>query len=147
MRINENAPAVARAGIDVSAPPELVWDVLADFERWPEWNPDVKSVSLNGPLVEGTVFRWKTGPSTITSTLQAVDRPRTLGWTGETFGLHAAHVWQFEAGDGSTHVTTAESFDGWLARLLRKPVLKQRQQAVARGVAHLKAEAERRASV
>jgi hypothetical protein len=119
--------------------------VLADLERWPEWNPDVTRMSLDGPVAEGTVFRWKAGP-TVTSTLQAVERPRLIGWTGETFGLHAEHVWRFEAADGSTRVITAESFDGWLARLLRRPVRKQLQGALDRGLAHLKAEAERRAA-
>ncbi|MGH2961827.1 MAG: SRPBCC family protein [Solirubrobacterales bacterium] len=34
MQIDESAPAVASSEVEVSAPPEVVWDVLADFERW-----------------------------------------------------------------------------------------------------------------
>jgi hypothetical protein len=52
VEINENAPAVASSEIEVAAPPEVVWDVIADFERWPSWNPDVKSLSITGPVAE-----------------------------------------------------------------------------------------------
>jgi uncharacterized membrane protein len=50
VKINEDAPAVARASIQVSAPAEVVWDVLADFESWPSWDPAVRSMSLDGPM-------------------------------------------------------------------------------------------------
>jgi hypothetical protein len=48
------------------------------------WNPNVKSVTLQGPVQQGTVFRWKSGPSTLTSTLQVLDPPNEIAWTGTT---------------------------------------------------------------
>ena len=27
------------ASIDIDAPADLVWGIVADFERYPEWNP------------------------------------------------------------------------------------------------------------
>ncbi len=32
--------------------------------------PSVKSVAMQGDLAEGSTFRWKAGPGTITSTIQ-----------------------------------------------------------------------------
>jgi hypothetical protein len=55
-------------------------------DQWPSWNPDIKSVELQGPVQPGTVFRWKAGPSSLTSTLQVVDPPREIAWTGTTIG-------------------------------------------------------------
>jgi carbon monoxide dehydrogenase subunit G len=75
--------------VEIVASPEAVWDLIADIGGWPRWNPDVKEVSVQGEVAEGTVFRWKAGPGTITSTLRLVDRPRALGWTGRTFGIDA----------------------------------------------------------
>jgi hypothetical protein len=132
--------------IEVGAAPEVVWDTVADFERWPRWNPDVKSMSLEGPVAEGTTFRWKAGPGTISSTLMAVERPGEIGWIGETLGTHAVHVWRFEPKDGRTLVMTAESFAGWLPRLLSGPVRKQLQRSLNVGLSGLKAEAERHAA-
>jgi hypothetical protein len=34
-----------------------VFSVIAALDQWPSWNPDVKSVSVEGPVRPGTVFR------------------------------------------------------------------------------------------
>jgi hypothetical protein len=117
---------------------------VADFERWPNWNPDVKSVSVGGPVAEGTEFKWKSGGATITSTLRRVDRPELLGWTGKALGIQAVHVWHFEPRDGKTWVRTEESWEGWLVRLLRGRMQKMLQSGLDGGMPHLKAETERR---
>jgi len=146
VEIDRSAPVLAESRVEIAAGPEVVWDTIADLERWPEWNPDVKAMSVDGPVAEGTTFRWKAGPGTITSTLRSVERPREIGWTGETLGIVAVHVWRFEPGDGHTLASTAESWAGWLPRLVRGPMRKQLQNAVDAGLPHLKAEAERRAA-
>jgi hypothetical protein len=119
---------------------------IADFESWPGWNPDVRRMALEGPVAEGTTFRWKAGPGTITSTLRSVARPGEIGWTGKTVGTHAVHVWRLQPRDGRTRVTTAESFEGWLPQLLRGLVRKQLQKSLDAGLSGLKVEAERRAA-
>ena len=40
--------------IDIAAPPNEVWAVLTDYERYPEWNPFM--VKLSGAK-EGRSFR------------------------------------------------------------------------------------------
>jgi uncharacterized protein YndB with AHSA1/START domain len=147
MQVNHNAPAVASSEIWVAAPPELVWDVVADFQRWPEWNSDVKSMSVDGSAAApGTTFRWKAGPGTITSTVQKVDRPTAIGWTGTTMGLRAVHVWRFEPREHGTVVHTVESWEGLVARLLRGRMQRTLQRGLDDGLARLKVEAERRAA-
>jgi hypothetical protein len=143
--IDRSAPAIAASDAEIAAAPETVWDVLTGFERWPSWNPEVKSVTLAGPVREGTVFRWKTGRATITSTISQIDRPRQIGWTGKTMGIGAVHVWRLEAREGGTHVTTEESWSGLPVRVLRGSMQKNLQRALDEGLACLKAEAERRA--
>lgn len=110
--INERAPVVGGSEIEISPPPEAVWGVLTAFDRWPRWNPDVKSMSVQGPLTPGSVFRWKAGPSTVESTIQRVERPRLIAWTGKTLGIKAIHFWHLEPRDGSTFVRTEESYEG-----------------------------------
>jgi uncharacterized protein YndB with AHSA1/START domain len=146
MDVDPDAPVIAAAKIEIAAAPAVVWDALADFERWPAWNPDVKTMSLEGPVAPGTTFRWKAGPGTITSTLECVERPREIGWTGSTFGIKAVHVWRFDGDHATTLASTAESWTGWLPRLLRGPLRKQLQRGLEAGLPHLKAEAERRAA-
>ncbi len=142
--INHAAPVVASSEAEVSASPDLVWDVLTVIEQWPSWNPDVKWVSMDGRLSEGTEFRWKAGPATITSKLQSVDAPARIAWTGTTFGIEAMHVYALEARNGVTIVRTEESYDGLLARIFRGRLQKTLEDSLTSGLAHLKAEAERR---
>jgi hypothetical protein len=142
----DEAPLSAAAEAEIAAPVETTWDVLTDIERWPDWNPDVKSVELEGELRPGSVFRWKAGPGTITSTVERLERPNLIAWTGTTLGgLRAHHVWHLEERNGKTHVRTTESFLGLLARILRRPLRKTLERSLSDGVRHLRAEAERRA--
>jgi uncharacterized protein YndB with AHSA1/START domain len=146
MEVDQSAPAVASSEIEIAAPSEVVWDVVADFDSWPEWNPEVKSMSIDGPVAEGTRFSWSAGPGTITSTLQRVERPNLIAWTGKTLGIDAVHVWRFEPRDGGTLVRTEESWAGLLPRLLRGRMQKALQESLDDGLPRLKAEAERRSA-
>jgi uncharacterized protein YndB with AHSA1/START domain len=146
MDADPDAPVFSEGRIEVDASPETVWDVLADIASWPTWNPDVESIALQGPVGEGSVFRWKAGPGTIVSTLRRVDRPRVLGWTGRTMGVRAKHVWRFEPSGRGTTVSMRESFDGLVARLLRTRLQQQLDATTPKGLEALKAEAERRSS-
>jgi uncharacterized protein YndB with AHSA1/START domain len=142
--INERAPVVGRSEIEVAAAPEAVWEVLTSFEHWPSWLRDVKSMSVEGPVAAGTVFRWKAGPGTITSTIQRVERPRLIAWTGRTLGIKAIHFWHFEAREGSTFVRTEESYEGLTSRLLRGSLQKTLDRALDDGLQDLKTDVERR---
>jgi hypothetical protein len=129
----------------VAADPELVWEVLTTIDEWPSWNPDVSSASLKGELAEGASFQWKAGPGTITSTIQRVERPRLIAWTGKTLGLQAIHVYRLEPRGTGTLVSSGESWEGIVARVFRARMQKTLGRATEAGLLHLKTEAERRA--
>ena len=144
MDVNRAAPVVAADEIEIAASPQTVWDVLTDLESWPRWNSDVKSMSVEGALAKGTVFRWKAGPGTITSTIQDVQPPTLIAWTGTTFGIKARHVYRLEPQGDGTLVHTEESYEGLVARLLRGSLQKTLEKGLSDGLRYLKAEAERR---
>jgi carbon monoxide dehydrogenase subunit G len=143
---NRQAPVFAESEIEIVAVRDAVWDVLTDFERWPSWNPDVKSLSLGGEVAPGTQFRWKAGGASITSTLERVERPHLVAWRGRTFGASAIHVYRLDGRDGITVVHTEESFEGSLARLFRRRLQTTVQTSLDTGLQHLKAEVERAAA-
>jgi hypothetical protein len=129
----------------VRADAALVWDVLADFQQWPEWHADVKWVKLGGQVEPGTEFTWRTGMVTIRSRLLHVDRPHSITWSGKMSGVSAIHSWQFESLDGGTRVRTEESWDSLLVRLLQWPLRRVLKASLDAFLRCLKAEAERRA--
>jgi uncharacterized protein YndB with AHSA1/START domain len=145
--IDEQAPVAGASEIEIAAAPEVVWEVLTEFERWPSWNPDVKSLSMRGPVAEGSEFRWKAGPGTITSTIRRVEPPRMIAWTGRTLGIRAIHFWWLEPPEGTTFVRTEESYDGAVARLFRRSLKRALERGLEDGIRYLKAEAERRSAV
>jgi hypothetical protein len=146
MEIHENAPAVARAQIQIAADPESVWRLLTDLEKWPTWKRDVRSMALHGSLAPGSVFVWKAGPGTIRSTIQEVDPPRAIAWTGTTFGIKAIDVFCLEPRDGGTLVKEEESWEGLVVRLFASRLRRTLQSSIESGLAQLKAEVERRAA-
>jgi uncharacterized protein YndB with AHSA1/START domain len=119
MDINQNAPLAARKDILINAPIDKVWTIQTDFVRWPEWQPDISSITLDGPLAVGTVFRWQARGMNITSTIREYEPRQHIGWTGDSLGMRAIHRWLFEAVGSSTRVMTEESLSGWFARLLK----------------------------
>jgi hypothetical protein len=144
MSVNEAAPVMAAGEIVIAADQEITWDVMTDIERWPRWNPDVKEASLRGEVAEGTEFRWKVRTGTITSRFTRVERPGLLAWIGKGFGVVAIHVWRLEPRDGTTLVTTEESWEGMLSSILRGPFRKALKKSIDSGLQYLKTEAERR---
>ena len=141
MQIDRDAPAIAQGRVEIDAEPQAVWDLLVDFERWPDWQPKVRSMELDGPLATGTVFRWKPGMATITSTIEQLDPPRAVAWTGTATGIEAVHVWRLEPGGAGTVVFTEESWDGWLVRALKGPMRKTLQKEIDAVLEHLKSAA------
>jgi uncharacterized protein YndB with AHSA1/START domain len=144
--IDRTAPVTADGETFVSAPPETVWAVMADLTSWPTWNHDVTSMEFDGRLQPGTTFRWRSGSASLTSTLQVVDAPREIGWTGTSMGIKAVHVFEFQPMDGGTLARSAESFRGLIPSVLRTYSRKLLRRGIENVLASLKVEAERRAS-
>jgi len=144
MDINRAAPATASGEALIDADPETVFSVISAIGAWPSWNPDVKFAELDGPVEPGTVFRWKVGASSLTSTLQVVDPPHELAWTGRTMGIRAIHVFRFDAHDGGTAARSEESWEGLIASLLKRWSRRTLQKGIDDVLSHLKAESERR---
>ncbi|HEX5017522.1 MAG TPA: SRPBCC family protein [Actinomycetes bacterium] len=144
--LNEHAPVLASSEVVIAADPQIVWDVLTDFGRWPDWNADVRMMWLQGDGQAGTTFRWKTRSNTINSRIEHVDSPSRILWTGKSSGIRATHLHELEARNGGTFVRTEESFEGLVARILRRRLNKVVQAALDSELRQLRIEAERRST-
>lgn len=123
---------------------EVVWGVLSDIRDWPAWNTSVSSVSMYGEFAPQTEFNWKADGVTVVSTLQEIEAPRRLLWTGRMPGIRATHLWLLDEVEGKTRVRTEETFEGLMARLLKGPLHKMLRTSLEKGLQCLKAESERR---
>lgn len=117
---------VYRTTFPIAASAEVVWDVLTDFARYPEWNPSLPSIS--GELQPGnTVSLTLAMPGRPSPKLKAtfgdVEPGRRLTWHG-----NAGADWIFAGTreflidaqpDGSVHFTHVEDVRGLLFPLFR----------------------------
>jgi hypothetical protein len=140
--VNPNAPVVERQQILVQAPPEAVWQVLADINHWPEWQSAISEAQLKGDLAEGTAFDWKAGGIPFKSVIHTARPGNSFGWTGKTFGASAIHNWQFEGAEGGTLVSVEESLQGFLPALLKGKFRKDLKKGMLENLLELKARAE-----
>ena len=56
MDIDENAPVITREEILIDAPLSTLLDLHTDISSWSEWQPDIDSSTIEGPLEVGTLF-------------------------------------------------------------------------------------------
>jgi hypothetical protein len=119
--------------IDVAAAPETVWDVLLDFDSYPEWNPLITRAS--GTVAEGERLTVRVEPpglpgQTFRPRVMAVDPPYRLRWQGRLFvpGLFdGEHEFEIAPRDEGVRFVQREDFSGLLL-----PVL-LREDAMVRG--------------
>jgi hypothetical protein len=137
------AAASSQAQIQIAATPERVWDLLSNIDQWPKWNALVQTAKLSGPLRPGSVFKWKSKGLTIISTLREVTPNQRLTWTGNAFGTRAIHTWEIEGTDQGVVLCTAESFNGWLPKLMPKTMQRTLDETLPSWLKAIKSEVER----
>ena len=71
---------------EIAATAERVWDILADLESYPEWNPFIKSVQ--GQLEEGASLDVRINTMRFRPRILRVDPPRELRWKGAAARWH-----------------------------------------------------------
>jgi carbon monoxide dehydrogenase subunit G len=135
---------------DVDAPPEVVFAVLTDLERWHEWTPTVTRVERLGgaaaPLALGDRIRIvqpKVPPAEWTVTALEAGRgfrilSRSPGATVE------ANHWVEPLGDGS-RVTLSVTFGGFLGRIIGRVMRSLNERYIAQEAAGLKRRSEEQA--
>ena len=108
--------------VEIDAPPEAVWTVLTDFDRYDEWNPFMR---VHGrPNLGARLLVELTPPGRRTArfrpTVLVVDRAREFRWLGHLAVpgvFDGEHRFALEPLDGGvrTRFVHSESFSGLLA--------------------------------
>ncbi|HTY94037.1 MAG TPA: SRPBCC family protein [Steroidobacteraceae bacterium] len=142
-RPDRDAAAYAEAEVGIAAPPERVWQLLTRIDRWSEWNALVERAKLDGQLEPGSLFHWKSKGLTVTSTLRDVVPCRRLAWTGKALGTRAIHTWELAATPSGTLLRTAESFSGWLPKLMPRAMQRTLEETLPAWLQAVRSEAER----
>ena len=124
---------VIHTEIHIDAPKERVWNVLADFDAHPEWNPFI--TGIDGEAAAGQMLTVRLRPPggramTFRPKVLAAVPGRELRWVG-TLGIpglfDGEHRFFLEdAGPGRTRFVQEEAFRGALVPLLGRALQRTR---------------------
>ena len=87
----EDATFKVQNAIDINASANVVWDLLIDAERWPDWYVGASKVRISSPsppstanpqgkLSAGAGFTWDTMGLNFASTITEFEPPYRLSW-------------------------------------------------------------------
>ena len=109
--------------IDVAAPANVVWDVMSDIERWPEWTRSVRQAQLldGGGLRPGQRARIRQPRVPVAVwTVDRIEHGRTFAWHSDAAGLHSVGEHTVEpTGSDSSRVVLRLTHSGALAGVAR----------------------------
>jgi hypothetical protein len=135
--------------IEIDAPASVVWEILVDFERHPEWNPFIEEIS--GEAKEGSRLSLTVRPPggramSFEPTVLAAAEARELRWLGRV-GLprifDGEHRFVLEPqGTARVRLVHAECFRGILVPLLWRSLESRTREGFEQMNRALKARAE-----
>ncbi len=113
--------------ITIEANAEKVWDILTQFDQYPNWNPFIKSIT--GDVKAGNKITTRIQPPgasgmTFKPTILAFETYKELRWMGRLLfkglfdGEHKFEI--IDCKNGSILFVQSEKFSGVLVPLLKK---------------------------
>jgi uncharacterized membrane protein len=109
--------------VNIDAPPERVFAVLCDVERWPEWTSTMTSVQRlqSGPFALGSSARLRQpGLRPAVWQVTELENQRSFTWTTRSLGLRmTAGHWIEPKGAGSV-VALSFEMSGFIAPLVAR---------------------------
>ncbi len=109
--------------VDIAAPPDRVWAVMADVERWPEWTPTVTRIERldRGPLAAGSRARIRQ-PKLPTAIWEVTElrEGRSFIWVTRSPGVLVTARHGVEPVGQGTRATLSVGFSGPLGWLVAR---------------------------
>lgn len=131
---------------DIAAPPDRVWEVMSDVERWHEWTPSITKITRRdrGPLVVGSraVIRQPKFPPAHW-TVTEIDPGKSFTWVSAAPGMRVIARHWVEPAPGGSRATLSMSLEGLLGGVFGTMTKAITERYLAFEAAGLKARSER----
>ena len=125
IEVNSMAKAYSIDSIQINAPINKVYSIIANINDWPKWLDGVTEVHINGDAEVGKAFIWKAKGYKIKSKIHTVRLNSDIGWIGKMWWIRAIHNWHFESvPTGGTKVIVKECFAGFCSALFQNSLKK-----------------------
>jgi carbon monoxide dehydrogenase subunit G len=131
--------------VDISAPPDRVWDVMSGVTQWHEWTPSITSIDRLGsePFGVGSkalVRQPKLPPAVWKVT--AIEPGRNFTWTSGGFGIRATGSHIVEPTATGSRATLSVTYDGFLGGIFARMSERITQRYIEHEARGLKARSE-----
>lgn len=108
--------------IDIDAPPDVVWRVMTDVEKWPEWTPSMRRIEKMGdaPFGKGSSARVaaRFAPRAVW-TVTEFEENRSFTWEAKTANSQAVAGHVIEPDGAGSKVTLSVDVTGsWMIKVL-----------------------------
>ncbi len=134
-----------KTSITINASKEKIWEILTDFENYPEWNSFIKSVT--GEVKVGNQIKIKLQGMTFKPIVLNFKENTELKWLGLLWfkGLFdGEHKFKLtDNGNGTTNFEQSENFSGILVKLFSKSLDKDTKNGFEQMNRELKLRAEK----
>jgi len=113
--------------IDIAAPPEKVWAILTDINKWHEWSPTINASQGEGAVGSELSITMmskeagKDGPK-YNPTIIQMDEPAYFHWRAHMLAsivFTNEKIVELKKTETGTKVTHTETFKGMMAALMR----------------------------
>jgi hypothetical protein len=104
--------------IDISAPPEVVWNIIVRVEDWPEWYVGATNIVMGDSekvLTSRSTIAWSLMGLDLESAVEEFVPPARLAWESRHPSIRGYHAWLLVPIEGGTRLISDESFHGVLA--------------------------------
>ena len=137
--------------IDIDACPADIWQVLVDFDAYPDWNPMLGKVQTHlesGAKVRMEVLREESKPLKLTANITSLkDAEEVVWYGGNALVISGEHYFRIEQTEKEhCRLHHGENFRGLLVPLLRPTLMKASALYEAMNVA-LKQRVEQRSGI
>ena len=109
--------------VNIAAPPDRVWAVMADVERWSEWTPTITQIQRleRGPLVVGSRARVRQPklPSAVWQVSELLEG-RSFTWVSRSPGVLVTATHSVEPTVQGTRATLSLRFSGLFGPLIAR---------------------------
>jgi uncharacterized membrane protein len=135
-----------RYTVEVFAPPERIWVVFVDVERWPEWTPTVTRAQRleEGPLAVGSQTKiWQPQLTPVIWRVTVLDETAgVFTWTTSKPGIQVTATHKIEPSGDGAKVTLSLDYSGLVGALMAWHLKDLNWDYLAREAAGLKQRCE-----